>query len=829
MSAEEEESLIQRDDEHRVNINTKETSKKNKLGVFFGVFVPSMLGAFGVIVFERMGWLTAQGGVIQVMVMFLLGYLVTMLSVLSLAAIATNGEMKGGGTYYLVSRSLGPEFGGSIGVMFFLANITGAAFYMIGFGEAFAFALQGYIPDGRWWLTLYESIALALMILICFIGAGVYAKASFFVWILICASLVYVMFNFMIRKPDAELAAAGFTGISWETLKGNMFAHYAETDGVMYNFRTVFGIVFPAITGLIAGSNMSGDLKNPGRDIPRGTIMAAATTFAFYGGMILLMGATVKNEFLLKNYFIYITVSYYGKYIVAGGIWCAVLASGLASLIGGARVLQAIARDDLIWILTPFKRGSAGADEPRLAVMLSWIMCQGVIFIGSINVIAPFITMFYMISFLSTNFACFLLSITGAPNFRPSFKYFHWSTALAGALLSMAIMFYTDPVSAAISLAVVVALFFYILFRAPDRDWGDISQALMYHQIRKYLLRLDARKSHVKFWRPQILLMVSNPRSSFKLINFVDQLKKSGLYVVGHVIEGNFKNEVIGAEDTQNVLLEIIEKSKLKAFAEVVIAKNVRKGFQNMLLLAGMGGMKPNTIVLGYYGTQRNFDRTVPTEIEGILAKLPIQVEKPELKLKHFVDMIKDALLLRKNVIVAKNFHNLDESKTKHFIDCWLVGRVRGLESDLSSWESVILLLGNIIARRRKKDTLRVLTIVDSDEEVDPETSLLKNILDKYRIQAQVEVYSNKAHVDDMSRERTNGNLGEIPKDSVKIMNRLVYQISEGSRVTFLPLPEPPMGLPEYQRYMEDLDELTANLGPTLLVRGETRVLTNSL
>jgi potassium/chloride transporter 9 len=210
--------------------------------------------------------------------------------------------------------------------------------------------------------------------------------------------------------------------------------------------------------------------------------------------------------------------------------------------------------------------------------------------------------MFFLLSYGIVNLACFALKFASAPNFRPTFEFYSRYTSILGALSCFVLMFVINPLYAALTLVIMILLFIFLLIRAPATPWGDVSQALIYHQVRKFLLRLDIRKTHIKFWRPEILLMVSNPRSSFRMINFCNDLKKGGLYVLGHVVVSPFNSEV--AEYYNNQLktwLDFIEISKFKAFVELSLSDSVRAGTRNLLTSAGLGGMKPNILALGFY------------------------------------------------------------------------------------------------------------------------------------------------------------------------------------------------------------------------------------
>lgn len=303
-------------------------------------------------------------------------------------------------------------------------------------------------------------------------------------------------------KSDVE----GFTGWSTDTFEGNFGPHFNDET-----FHSVFAVFFPAVTGIMAGANMSGDLKDPAKAIPRGTLSAIGVTFCFYFVLVISLAFTVTNITLQENDFILQSICFWSPLFLIG-VWLSTLSSALGVLIGSARIGQALAKDELIPGIKWLARGSGKNNEPRVAVLFSYLLIQLTVFLGTnVNLLASLTTMFFLLSYGFVNLACFTVTIAGAPNFRPSWKFFNSWTAIAGAIICFVGMFFVQPFLSIVAIVLVLILIGIIAWRAPPNDWGDVTQALMYHQVRKYLLRLDIRKEHKKYWRPQILLFVENP------------------------------------------------------------------------------------------------------------------------------------------------------------------------------------------------------------------------------------------------------------------------------------------------------------------------------
>ena len=394
-------------------------------------------------------------------------------------------------------------------------------------------------------------------------------------------------------------------------------------------------------------------------------------------------------------------------------------------VIGSAKLLQALARDYLVPGLSIFGQGTQKSDEPIYAIILTYLIAQFTM-MADINQIASLITMIFLMTFFVTNLACFLLKIGSAPNFRPSFHFFNWQTAATGAVASVATMFFVDQYYASGCVAILIILFLIIHYTTPPKSWGDVSQSLIYHQVRKYLLRL--RQEHVKFWRPQILLLVNDPRRQYKLIQFCNSLKKGALFVLGHVIVSeDFGAAVPEARRQQASWTKYIDFSRIKAFVNVTISPAVEWGARNIVLGTGLGGMRPNIVVMGFYnlnelrqskplvdvptpqpsrpatgmGDYPPISKAKNTQSKRMADKLqsilPTDTNKSEsaISIQSYVTILEDMVLrLRINVAIAKGFQELEvptpkptkkervlnlfhlkeleeEEHTKKYIDLW--------------------------------------------------------------------------------------------------------------------------------------------------------------
>ncbi|KAI1799384.1 amino acid permease-domain-containing protein [Daldinia bambusicola] len=764
------------------------SNKKVKLGVIAGVFVPVVSNIISILMFLRFGSIMGRIGLVGMLGLLVVAYIVDFITTLSLSAIASNGEVKGGGAYYLISRSLGPEFGGSIGIMFYLAQVVNTSLNIVGLIDCVKLNLGPLVPHGYWEGYGMQTAALVLCTGLSLAGRSLFVKASGGLMIILTLAIISIPISAISMSPfkDDDIGIE-FTGVSLDTMRSNLFPHvggpgYRGVD----TFRELFGILFSATSGIFAGASMSGDLRNPSKAIPQGTLWAMAATFVLYLVVILSIASSITHPSFLRDTNIISTTSIWSPLILAGE--CATtFFSALMGIIGGSKLLQALGRDKLLPGLSVFGKGNK-RDDPILAIFITYVIAQVSLF-ADLNQIATFISMSYQMTFFVMNLACFLLKIGSAPNFRPAFKFFSWHTAFVGSIISAASMFFIDETYAAAAICVLIFLFLILHYMSPPKHWGDVSQNLIYHQVRKYLLRL--KPEHIKFWRPQIILLINDPRHHTRLIQFCNSLKKGSLYILGHVIvTDDFSSGIHEAKLQQSAWTRYIsEFSRIKAFVQLTMSPSIVWGVRNLILSAGLGGMRPNIAILGFYNmdelrksrplgripevpsrptriqtetktegksTRRRRGDTSARLLDGFLPTDAIRTENM-MSVESYLTILEDlALRHRLNVAIGKGFQTLetprgDGNNAKRYIDLWPIQMSAEItDGDKSIWTTnfdtytLILQLGYIlrsVPAWKKAFQLRVLVFVEYESEVKEEQARLKALLEKLRIDATIQVF----------------------------------------------------------------------------------------
>ncbi|OAD57765.1 Bumetanide-sensitive sodium-(potassium)-chloride cotransporter [Eufriesea mexicana] len=607
--------------------HVKPSTSGIKFGWIQGVLLRCLLNIWGVMLFLRLSWVVAQAGIGEAILLILTTTAVTTITSLSMSAISTNGLIKGGGTYYMISRSLGPEFGGAIGLIFSLANAVACSMYVVGFCESMVDCLKSngicIIDCDNTDIRIIGCVTIVLLLLIVMIGLEWEAKAQIGLLIILLLAIADFMIGTFIGPKDDQERAKGFIGYNADLFKDNFYPDYRYSEGVEHNFFSVLAIFFPAATGILAGANISGDLKDPQTAIPKGTLLAILLTTISYIIMALMVGGSVMRDAsgdvndLHVIWSLYGTkfnctencsygghnsfqvielVSAFGPFIYAG-CFAATLSSALASLVSAPKVFQALCLDKLYPGIEWF---SGDKDkEPIRGYFLTFIIAVGFILIGELNAIAPLISNFFLAAYTLINFSTFHASLAKPIGWRPTFKYYNMWLSLAGSILCVSVMFLISWWTALITLSVVLALYLVVSYRKPDVNWGSTTQAQTYNNALNAVQQLDRVEEHVKNYRPQLLVLSGTPSTRSALIDFAHHItKNNSLFICGHIIE-----TPISYKTRNSMIANCISwfrANKIKAFYSLVDGENFQDGTTSLLQAAGLGKMRPNILLMGY-------------------------------------------------------------------------------------------------------------------------------------------------------------------------------------------------------------------------------------
>lgn len=541
------------------------------LGTFGGVFTPSILTILGVIMYLRMGWVVGNVGLAGTLLIVTLSTAITFITGLSISEIATDQRVRAGGAYYMISRSLGIEPGGAIGLPLYLAQALSVALYTIGFAES----LVAVFPrlDQRW-VGLVTTVLVALVALKS-------ARAAIRAQFVIMAAIVVSLVSLALGRPLAGAQEIGG------------FQAIAQGE----NFWVVFAVFFPAVTGIMAGVNMSGDLKEPGRSIPRGTLLAIAVAYVIYMALPVFLVTRADAATLVEDPLVMRRMAWWGDAILLG-VWGATLSSAMGSILGAPRVLQALARDGVLprrlrWL----GRGSGAADEPRLGTLLTLGVALGAVAIGDLNLIAPVLTMFFLTTYGVLNVVAGVERLLGSPSFRPKFKV-HWSISLLGAFGCLAVMLLINPVATVVAGLVVTGVFLWLERRELTTTWGDVRRGIWMALTRAGLLRLEG-PSDARNWRPHLLVLSGSPTRRWHLIDLASSLTHNrGLVTVASILPlGSVsRDRVYSMEET---IRDYLVKRGVQSLVRVLTAEDPFTGAERLIGAYGLGSLVPNTVLLG--------------------------------------------------------------------------------------------------------------------------------------------------------------------------------------------------------------------------------------
>lgn len=678
-----------------VENRTQKQEAMGTLGTFTGVFTPSVLTILGIILFLRLGFVVGSSGLARALIMVGLANTISVLTSISLSAIATNLKVKRGGDYYMISRTLGGEFGGSIGIVLFMAQAVSIAFYAIGFGEVLSTLLrdtQALSP------RLIAAISVSLLFGLAWLGSDWASRFQYLVMILLVMALVSFFVGSFLK---------------WDTA---LLVKNIPRPADSLPFWYVFAIFFPAVTGFTQGVSMSGDLKDPGKSLPIGTFAAVFVSIAVYVSVALLFAATSSLKTLSTDFTIMKQTAYWGVLIDAGVI-AATLSSAMASFMGAPRILQSLASDRIFPFLTPFAKGAGPNENPRRGIVLSGGIALSAIALGNLDLIAPVVSMFFLISYGLLNYATYYEAKGDSPSFRPRFKLFDKRLSLVGCLVCLGVMLAINFAYSLVAISILVAIYYYLRQQKIPSRWADSKRSFYFQEIRKDLLAAEKEPAHPRHWRPQILAFCDDATQRETLLTFASWLQgRSGFITAVRILLGKGPQMASLKKKAQAQLKQEIQDLEIEAFSLVIVTSDGETGMGALVQSHGIGPLKANTLILNWKAPQEN------------AAALGVMAKSHDRHLKIAFKLGCNLIALDSEQLSAQWVLSIPEEKRR--IDIWWGNDKTG---------QLMLLLAYLMTRNRIWEKARIQVNVNCSgaKRSDCETNI-KTLVKDARIKADI-------------------------------------------------------------------------------------------
>ena len=728
--------------ENEINVDNNNIPVLEKFGTFLGVYTPSVLTILGLVMYLRFGWVIGNVGLGFTLFIVLLASSITFITALSASAIATNMRVGVGGEYYMISRSLGLELGGAIGIPLYLCRTLSITFYSFGLAEAIGMFVPGE-PSAK----MIQLIAVIIIVGITILSgksAGLVLKLQIPILIAVGLSVVALLIGVL---------SGGFHSPEMTT------TFRTAPKGFWY----VFAVFFPAVTGFTAGIGMSGDLKDPRKSIPKGTILAVATgTFLYLLIPVFLAITTKINPEGLANGGVetWSKIALLGSILVVPGIFGAILSSAFGSVLGGPRVLQSLAQDRLA---PSFLAKLSKTGQPTISTWISGVIALIAVALGDLNAVAQFVTILFLTLYVMINFSAALENLTGDASYRPKVKV-PWFISLLGSFGAIAVMFLINPIACIFAVIFEVILFWILRKRSMRKEWGDVRAGFWGTLARFALLKLKKHDNDPRNWRPNILVFAGDLNKRLPLVqlaNFLNQ--RRGILTVCNMIIGDIKKGEIDLKKEVQKMDETLDRAGIQAFNEIDVVSKFESGTINITQANGIAGLHSNTIMFGWSDKQKRMISMLKT-------------------IRTISGLQKSSLLVRINV--------LPEISGRNRMDIWWRGK--------HSNGDLMLLLAHLLSINDewKNASIIIHTIILREEDREFMLENVTEMINEVRIKAEPRI---------------------IIKPSDKSITEVIHENSRSANLVFMGLKLPQEG--EEKDYVNRLEELSDGLKTTIFVR----------
>lgn len=574
-----------------------EITQSNKTLGVPAVFFTAISTILGAIMFLRFGYAVGELGFLGTVAIILIGHAVTIPTAMAIAEIATNQKVEGGGEYFIISRSFGISIGGAIGVALFLSQAISVGFYIVAFAEAFK-PMYALVLD-KWDVIPYfpiRSVTIpALLVLIYLIlkkGSSIGMKLLYVVVAILFVSLV------MFFMGSTEYAA------SYEEFPMSLTNSSKPTD-----FFLVFAICFPGFTGMTAGVGLSGDLKNPSKAIPLGTMLATVIGMLIYLAIVWKLAGNASPEDLVNDPLIMGKIALWGHMvpIIPIGLAAATFSSAIGSILVAPRTLQALGTDGVFpsLKLNAFvSKGEKGTGEPVNSTFVAAAIAFLVVLVNDINAVAEVVSIFFMVTYGVLCLISFLEHFAADPAYRPSFKS-KWYLSLIGAVACFVLMFRMNLTYSVIGLASMVGLFLILNLKKGEKKGmarifqGVISQ--LSRRLQVFLQKVDKDQTQ-DTWRPSVVSLSSESFDRFAMFDMLKWIShKYGFGTYIHHIDDYLSKESFNkSQDIRNRLIKMADKSKSNVYLDTIVTPTFKSAVSQLVQLPGVSGKENNMVLFEY-------------------------------------------------------------------------------------------------------------------------------------------------------------------------------------------------------------------------------------
>ncbi len=690
------------------NIEEKGPVHHKKFGTFLGVFTPSVLTILGLIMYLRFGWVVGNVGLLWTVLIVLMASSITFITGLSASAIATNMLVGVGGEYYMISRSLGLELGGAIGIPLYFCRTLSVTFYCFGLAETMIiFWPEAWGPVPDYAIQLITASIIVIITLLSGKSASLVLKSQIPILIFVGLSIIALVIG----------------GLSGPLKSPQISASYATApEGFWY----VFAVFFPAVTGFTAGIGMSGDLENPKKSIPIGTLGAVLTCLLVYLliPIIISSSALVSNSELLnasQGIENWTKIALLGGFFIFPAVIGAILSSAFGSILNGPRVLQALSADGLAPKVFS-KLSKTG--QPTIATWVTGIVALLAVFLGGLNTVAVLVSVLFLTLYVAVNLSAALEVMVSEPSYRPRIKV-SWFISMFGAAGAIFVMFLISPVACVVAVIIEIGIYVFLRRRSLEQQWGDVSSGLWLNIAKRALLKHSKQNKNPRNWRPQILLFAKDINDRLPLVKLGAAISQNkGVFTIAQLIILDEYVNLETLETKRSEMRKSIQQYGIEAFCEVNVITDIKNGIQEIAKAHGIAGMKSNTIMEGWS-------------------------ENADGRIKQLVNLRKLALS-GKNILFVRFGKKIIEHQPEKKITIWWGGKEQNAD--------LMLLLAYLLRLNTdyRNYIIEITSIVSDKDETKKLKKYIESQLPKARINADVEVLvQGQKSIQDIIKERS--------------------------------------------------------------------------